>query len=201
MTKRHDLFIGFKCTRAIPIHNTLPRDFLVQATLDPDVRRIEYQNSLIADERIVPVEGLIVERFDGRYAVDIVDARPAHDPAAEALLQLAFARQCHGVIELHTEDIRAEPRFSAAREVWSHRAVRVPADDRAQILETLESEGPMGLGPLGSALDTRGEARAAIYALACEGSVELDLDAGLSDDSMVRTGRVGSTACLRAHGF
>ncbi|MFK4643499.1 hypothetical protein ABIF96_002073 [Bradyrhizobium ottawaense] len=68
-----NLFISHKSTRAIPFASTVTHDFLVQSMLDGDVRRIEYRNNVVVDERIVPVEGIIVERFDGRYAVDIVD--------------------------------------------------------------------------------------------------------------------------------
>ncbi|MET4476739.1 hypothetical protein [Bradyrhizobium sp. F1.13.3] len=195
-----NLFIGFKASRAIPIHNTLTRDLLIQSTLDGDVRRIEYQNSVIMDERIVSAYGIIVERFDGRYAVDIVDARPANDPSSEALVQLAFARKCHGVIELRSADIRTEPHCSAAREVWSHRTVRMHPDDRAEILETLEREGPVGLGQLIGSVATRGDARALIFALASEGAVELDLRGGITYDLIVRPGHTVFAAGLRANG-
>ncbi|WP_354110857.1 hypothetical protein [Bradyrhizobium sp. S3.12.5] len=194
------MFISFKASRAIPIHNNLTRDFLIQATLDGDVHRIEYQNSVNIDGRIAAADGLIVERFDGRYAVDIVEARPANDPRAEALMQLAFARKCHGIIELRSSDVRTEPRCTAAREVWSHRAVRIHADDRAEIVETLEGRGPIGLAPLTETVCTRGEARALVYALACEGAVELDLRHGLDNLTIVRSGHAGSSAGLRAHG-
>lgn len=197
--QKRDLFIGFKASRAIPVNNTLTRDFLIQATLDGDVRRIEYQNSVVIDERIVAVEGLIVERFDGRYAVDLVDARPAHDPAAESLTYLAFARRCHGIIEVRAADLRGEPRCSTARDVWSHRTVRVHADDRAQVLETLDSGGPVELAYLAESIATRGDARAVIYALACEGAVELDLQ-GFAEDIIVRSGYFGSSARLHAYG-
>jgi hypothetical protein len=192
MKQRHDLFIGFKANRAIPVHNIPTRDFLIQATLDADVHRIEYQSRLTVDERILLVDGIIVERFDGRYAVDIVDGRRPHDLVAEALTHLAFAHRCHGIIALSAADLRVEPRCTAAREVWSHRAVRIHADDRTEILESLESGGPVGLAQLASSVCTRGDARAVIYALACDGAVELDLRNGLGADTAVRAGNLGS---------
>jgi hypothetical protein len=200
MKKRHNLFIGFKASRAIPVRNNLTRDFLVQSTLDSGVRRIDYQADLLADERIVPVCGIILERFDGRYAVDIVDARPACDSAAEMLQQIASGRNCAGIIEVGAADIRAEPRFSSAREVWSYRTVHVHGDDRLQILEALENEGPVELARLDGLVMTRGEARATIYSMACEGSVELDLRDGLDADTVVRIGQFGFSASLRAYG-
>ncbi|MBR0999312.1 MULTISPECIES: hypothetical protein [Bradyrhizobium] len=195
-----NLFISHKASRAIPFTSTVTRDLLIQATLDGDVRRVEYQNKVIIDERIVPVQGIIVERFDGRFAIDIVDARPVHDPVAEALTQLAFARKCHGIIEINAADVHAEPRCSAARDVWSHHAVRVHADDRAAIREALEIGGPVGLAQLIGSVATRGDARAVVFALACEGAVELDLHDGITEDLIVRSGHTGSAVALRAFG-
>lgn len=198
--QKKNLFVSHKASRAIPFASTLTRDFLVQATLDGDIRRIEYQSSVIIDERIAPVEGIVVERFDGRYAVDFVDTRPANGSAVEALTQLAFARRCHGIIEVDAEDVRREPRCSAAREVWSHHAVRVHADDRAEIREALEIGGPVGLAQLIGSVATRGDARAVVFALACEGTVEFDLRDGITDDLIVRSGYTGSSVGLHAYG-
>jgi hypothetical protein len=194
-----NIFISHKASRAIPFTSALTRDFLIQATLDPDIRRIEYQSSVIMDERIVSAGGIIVQRFDGRFAVDLVHARPTNDPAAEALTQLAFARRCHGIIEVNAADVRTEPRCSAAREVWSHRTVRMHADDRAEILETLERDGPVELAQLVESVSTRGEARALIYALASEGAVEVDLRGGITDGLVVRPGYAGSSVGLHAY--
>lgn len=199
--QKKNLFVSHKASRAIPFASTLTKDFLVQATLDGDIRRIEYQSgSVIIDDGIAPVEGIVVERFDGRYAVDLVHTRPANGSAVEALTQLAFARGCHGIIEVNAADVHAEPRCSAARDVWSHHAVRVHADDRAEIREALEMGGPVGLAQLIGSVTTRGDARAVVFALACEGAVEFDLHNGITDDLIVRSGRTGSTAGLRAFG-
>lgn len=94
-------------------------------------------------------------------------------------------------------DILSEPRCSAAREVWSYRTIRLHGDDRAQVLETLESEGPTKLSRLEEMVVTRGEARATIYAMACEGTIELDLGSGLGPDAVALAGRFGGP---RDHG-
>lgn len=92
--KTKNLFIGFKASRAIPVRDTLTRDFLVQSTLDGGVCRIDYQPVPRADDGIVRRGTIILERSDGRFAIDIVlDGRPACAQAAEALLEVAFARQ------------------------------------------------------------------------------------------------------------
>lgn len=173
---------------------------MVQATLDPDVLAIDYQAITTADGRAVPADGIIVERLDGRYAVDLMDARPASDPAAETLLQVAFERKCAGMLQVSAADIRKKLRFSSAREVWRYRTVHVHGDDRAQVVEVLESEGSLNFTRLDELVSTRGETRAVIYALACEGSVELELRVGLADDAVVRAGRFACSAPLRAYG-
>jgi hypothetical protein len=199
--KKHHMFIGFKASRAIPVRDNLTRDFLVQSTLDGGVCRIDYHPGPPTDAGIIPRGTIILERFDGRFVIDIaIEARPAYDAAAEALLDVAFARNCTGIIVVDAADIMSEPRCSSAREVWSHRTMRVHSDDRAQVLETLESEGPTKLARLEQMVRTRGEARATIYAMACDGTIELDLRSGLDRDAVALPGRFGGSMALRAYG-
>jgi len=188
MQKRPNLFIGYKSAKAIPVRDPMVRDYLMQTTLDPTVYVLDYQATVIHEDGVLPVNGIVVERCGGRYAVDLLDVRPDSDPRGEALLQLAFERGCAGVIEVSAADIRAEPRLSSAREVWAHNRMYVHADDRARIVEALESEGPLELATLDRAAETRREARAVICALACEGTVELDLRLGLGADALVTLG-------------
>ena len=191
MKIRRHLFIGFKSTRAIPVRDHLTRDFLIQSTLDGGVRRIDYQAGLRAEEHIVPAGVVILDRCDGRFAVDIVEARAAYEMAAGVLEKVALARNCAGIMEVKAADIRGEPHCSAAREVWGYRSVHVHGDDRCRIIEALQMEGPIELGRLERRVCTRGDARATLYALACEGSLELDLSEGLRDECMVRAGQFG----------
>lgn len=197
MHKRRNFLISFKATKAIPVRNQLVRDLLIQTTLDPDVSAIDYQATTYSDDRVVPVDGIIIDRCGRSYTVDIVDDRPATDPSAVALTQVAFERNCDGMIETTAAQIRTEPRLSSAREVWSHQTMHVHPDDRAQIVGTLETEGPLGLARFDELVDTRREPRAVIYSLACEGTVELDLRAGLGPHAVVRAGRFGYSAPLR----
>ncbi|WMT76285.1 hypothetical protein [Bradyrhizobium sp. Ash2021] len=199
--KTKNLFIGFKSSRAIPVRNGLTRDFLVQSTLDGGVCRIDYQPVPRAESSIVPRGTIILERSDGRFAIDIVlDGGPACGQAAE-LLEVAFARQCSGIMVVDANDIMAEPRLSSAREVWNYRNMRIHADDRAEIVGALENEGPTTLARLGEIAMTRSDTRAAIYAMACDGTIELDLRCGLGPDGLVLPGRFGgSTTLLTAFG-
>lgn len=199
--KKLQMFIGFKARRAIPVRNGLTRDFLIQSTLDGGVCRIDYQPVQRADDSIVPRGTIVLERSDGRYAIDIVlDGHPASGQAAEALLEVAFARKCSGIMVVDANDIMAEPCLSSAREVWNYRTMRVHADDRAEIVGALEHEGPTTLARLEQMAMTRSDARAAIYAMACDGTVELDLRCGLGPDAMVLPGRFGGSMPMTAFG-
>jgi len=200
MQKRPNLFIGYKSAKAIPVRDPMVRDFLIQATLDPMVFAIDYQPTVVHADRVLPVNGIVLERCgDRRFAVDFVGARPPTDPQGEALLQVAFERGCAGIMEVTAADIRAEPRLSSAREVWGHGSIYVHGDDRAQIVEALESEGPLEMAELDRLADTRRETRAVVCALACEGSVELDLRLGLGPAATVRLG--SRRPSLRMHGY
>jgi hypothetical protein len=200
MKKHHSLFIGFKASRAIPVRDNLTRDFLIQSTLDGGVSRIDYQPAPSAHESIVTRGTIILERFDGRFAIDIaVEHRAAYGAGAEAL-DVAFARNCAGIIVVDAADIMSEPRCSSAREVWGHRTIRIHGDDRAQVIETLESEGPTKLARLEEMLETRGDARATIYAMACEGTIELDLRGGLGTHALALPPRFGGSTPLRVYG-
>jgi hypothetical protein len=123
--------------------------------------------------------------------------RPARPPK---LLEVAFARKCSGIMVVDANDIMAEPRLSSAREVWNYRTMRVHADDRAEIVGALENEGPTTLARLGQMAMTRSDARAAIYAMACDGTIELDLRCGLGPDAMVLPGRFGGSMLMTAFG-
>ncbi|WLB23967.1 hypothetical protein [Bradyrhizobium japonicum] len=185
------LFVSFKASRAIPCSLPLRRDFLVQSTLDAGVRDIAYHPVVVLDDHAIRTDAIVVDRDDGRYAIDFVDARPPEDPRAEGLLQVGFEQRCSGMIAVTTADMGREPLLSAAREVWFHAGMTVTADDRAQVLHVLDCEGPIPLRSLQSLAVTRRDPAQVVYALACEGSVSIDLRAGLDGRAIVRGGSLG----------
>lgn len=185
------LFVSFKTSQAIPCARPLRRDFMIQSTLDAGVRRIEYHPMVALDDRAIKADAIVLDRDDGRYAIDFVDARPLDDPRAEGLLQLGFEQECSGIIAITAADIGREPRLSAAREVWFHADMTVTADDRAQVLDALDREGPVPLRALHGLVATRRDPAQVVYALACEGSVSVDLRTGLGDRAIVRGGGLG----------
>ncbi|MET4149078.1 MULTISPECIES: hypothetical protein [unclassified Bradyrhizobium] len=191
------LFVSFKATRAIPVRNAIRRDFMIQSTLDPGVRRIEYHPTSTLFDRLVRVDALVLDRDDGRFAVDFVDTRSAEDPDGEAVLQVGFDEHCSGLLAVGDADVRREPLFTSAREVWRHAGINIHAADRAQVLETLESEGPVPVRALKGLTDTSREVVQVIYALACEGSVALDLRSPLDDRAIVCVGFSAKSAHVR----
>lgn len=192
MRTASQLFVGFKGMGAIPASSCMRRDFLIQSTLDGGVRRIEYHPTVNVLSRGVCIDALVVDRDDGRYAVDFIDARPKEDADAEALLQLAFEQRCAGLLQVDEAAIRREPRFSSSRKVWQYSSLRVTAGDREQIIETLEAEGPIPMRALDGLVRTSRDAVDVVYALACEGNVVLDLCAPLDDRSMIRAGVIAT---------
>lgn len=182
------LFASFKTSRAIPCAKPLRRDFMIQSTLDAGVRCIEYHPMVALDDHMIRTDAIVLDRDDGRYVIDFVDARPIEDPHAEGLLQIGFEQCCSGIIAVTAADVGREPRLSAAREVWFHAGMTVTSDDRAQILGVLDREGPIPLRSLQALAATRRDPAQVVYALACEGSVDIDLRAGLDGRAVVRGG-------------
>lgn len=182
------LFSSFKTSRAIPCSKPYRRDFMIQATLDQGVRHIEYHPMATVDDHVVASETLILARDDGRYAIDFIDARPPEDPEGQGLLQIGFEQGCSGIIEVTAADIGREPHLSAARQVWRFNAVTITTGDRAQVLDALDQEGPLPLRALRGLTATRRDVTEVIFALACEGSLSIDLSAGLDGRTIVRAG-------------
>ncbi|WP_028133523.1 hypothetical protein [Bradyrhizobium japonicum] len=185
------LFASFKTSRAIPCARPLRRDFMIQSTFDAGVRAIEYHPMVVLDDHVIRTDAVLVDRDDGRYVVDFVDARPPGDPEAAGLLQLGFEQDSSGILSVTTADVGREPLLSAAREVWRHSTIAVSAGDRAQVLEALEQEGPIPLRAFAGLVATRRYPIEVVYALACEGSVGIDLTCGLDARAIVRCGDLG----------
>jgi len=181
------LFVSFKASQAIPSALPLRRDFLIQATLDSGVRRVDFHPTVVVDDRVVRTDALVVHRDDGRFVVDFVDARIPEDPHGAGLLHLGLDLGCSGILALTAADVLREPRLMAARRVWRHAWMSLAPRDRDQVLEALEHEGPIPLRALDGLVATRRDPREVIYTLACEGAVDIDLILGLDGRTIVRS--------------
>jgi len=160
------LFLSAKTTVAIPTSCSLVRDALVQASLDPGVRTIEFLAQARVAATPVELNAIIIVRDDGRFVLDVVPARPVRD------------------VE---DDIKREPRFANSNLVWSYRMRLVGIGLRMRTLQILADEGPMALSRLLSTVWSDRDPSSAVMSLACADLIELDLvSQPLGPDTIVR---------------
>jgi hypothetical protein len=169
------LFVSAKTTVAIPASCSLVRDALVQATLDPAVRTIEFLATARVGATQVDLGAIIIVRGDGRFVLDVVPARAVRDVEQEGLALIAYSRLGLSQITLTAADIKREPRFANSRLVWSYRLAPVGISMRMAVLQVLADDGPMALSRLLSSLRSDRDPNPAILALACSDLLELDL--------------------------
>jgi hypothetical protein len=169
------LFISAKTSTAIPAASDLVRDSLVQATLDPSVRRIDFHAQARVDAAQVDLNAVAIVRDDGRFYLDIVEARPARASEDAALASAALAALGLTPLTLVGEDIRRQPRFANAGLVWSYRLAPVGISLRMAVLQILSDDGPMPLSRLLSALRGDRDPVPPVMAMACSDLIEIDL--------------------------
>ncbi|OKO86818.1 hypothetical protein [Bradyrhizobium sp. AS23.2] len=172
------LFVSAKTTTAIPVRHPALREALIQLSLDPQVRSIEY---------VASIDAIVIQHDDDRDVLDVVPARAVRDIDEEGLVLIALGELELKPLVLTAEEIRREPRRTNANLIWSHKDVTVAIALRMRILQVLLDEGPMPLGQLIKALAGESDPAAAVMALACANLVHLDLsDQPLSPTTLVR---------------
>lgn len=182
------LFISAKTRTAIPARHHLVRDALIQATLDPSVRSIDYVLSARVAAAPVELAATVIVRDDGRYWLDVVDARPSRSLDEERLVTIALRDLDASPLTLTAADIRREPRFANARAVWNYRLHPVGIEMRLRVLTALQEDGPLPLGSLLRCIRSARDPAPAVMALACSDLVELDLVTGpLGPNTIVRS--------------
>jgi hypothetical protein len=169
------LFISAKTFTAIPARSLLARDALVQTTLDPAVRSIDYIASARVAAASVKLNAVVIVRDDGRYVLDVVEARPLRDIDADGLAQIALRDLGLTPLTVTRADIQREPRFTNAKLVWAHRTHPVGFAMRMRVLGMLSEDGPMTLAQLLSSIQSDRDPSPGILALACSDLLELDL--------------------------
>ena len=169
------LFVSAKTSVAIPAACPLVRDALIQATLDPSVREIEFLAQARVAATQVELNVIVIHRDDGRFYLDVVPARPVRDVEDEGLALIALQNLGLPPITLTAADIRREPRFANSRLVWSYRLHPVGISLRMRVLQILADDGPMPLSRLLSAVRSDRDPSPAVLALACSDLIELDL--------------------------
>jgi hypothetical protein len=169
------LFISAKTTVAIPSPCSLVRDALIQSTLDPSVRAIEFLAQARVAATQVDLNAIVIVRDDGRFYLDVVAARKLRDAEDEGLALIALAELDLAPITLTAADIKREPRFANSRLVWSYRLAPVGISLRMRVLQTLGDDGPMSLSRLLGAVRSDRDPSPGVLALACSDLIELDL--------------------------
>jgi hypothetical protein len=173
-TPASNLFVSSKTSTAIPTSCSFIRDALVQASLDPQVRSIEFIEQAKVGAAQVEINSIVIARDDGRYLLDVVPARRTRERLALAAIdQLGLPS-----IVLTAADIRGEPRFANSRLVWSYRQHPIGIGLRLAILQTLIEDGPMTLARLLSSVRSERDPSPSVMALACLNLLELDLVSG-----------------------
>jgi hypothetical protein len=170
-----NLFISAKTSVAITASCSLVRDALIEATLDPQVRSIDFLAKARVDAAQVDLSATIIVRDDGRFVLDVVPARPVRDVEQEGLALIAYSRLGLNQLTLTAADIKREPRYANSRLVWSYRLAPVGISMRMAVLQILADDGPMSLARLLSAIRADRDPNPAIMALACSDLIELDL--------------------------
>ena len=169
------LFVSAKCRTAIPLRHDLVRDALVQVSLDPLVRAIEFVLAARVRQAPVALDAIVVSRDDGRHVLDVVPARPVRDVEAEGLALLALEHLGLPLLTVTEAEIRSEPRYANARLVWQYRQYPVGIDQRMRILTVLRDDGPMSFGCLLKRILGPRDPSLAVLSLACADLLELDL--------------------------
>jgi hypothetical protein len=181
------LFVSAKSSVAIPITNTTARDALIQASLDPAVSKIDYLSWANVSGENVRLDAIVLHRDGRKYCLEILEARPLRDLDEEGLVLVAFANLGISSIEKSAEEILQEPRCSNAREIWQNCNTRVSFHDQADVVTALEAHGALTIRELGKIVDVSRPLTTVIYALACEGVIEIDIsERKLSGHTMIR---------------
>jgi hypothetical protein len=181
------LFISAKTLS--PIRFTAPavHTALVQVTLDPAVRSLDFVPTVEVSDTAVAVDLAVISCSDGRYRLDVSDGHKMRDIDGEGLFLLALEQLGLPPLTLTREDLDREPYSSNCSLVWANRRVRVHASDRIRSLQLLTEEGSATLSQVAAEMRLSSDPVAAVLALACQDLVEIDLKSSpLGPESVLR---------------
>jgi hypothetical protein len=168
-----DSFVSAKTAIPIPSKHPALSEALIQLSLDPRVRSIDYVPTAIVASEQIDLGAIVVQRVDGRFLLDLVQARPIRDLDGEGLSLIALGKLGLKSWVISAKSLRREPRYSNALFVWLYNGHPVAREQRKRILRALTDKEPIPLGQL-----ERRSGRdpfPSIMALVCADLVELDL--------------------------
>jgi hypothetical protein len=172
---RHDCFVSAKAPAPVPSRHPALREALWQASLDPAVRSIAYLPSATVASSPVELDAVVLARDDGRFHLDVVQARRVRDLDDEGLALIALADLGLKPLVVTAEDLRLQPRCDNCRVVWSHHRRFVTLPLRIRILQALRDDGPLELGQLLEGIRADRDPTPSVLSLACDDLLELDL--------------------------
>jgi hypothetical protein len=170
-----NFFTSAKSLSPIPNSGGLVRDALIQGSLDPKIYSIDFIKGASVGATPVKLDAIVVERDDGRFFLDIIPGRSLRGLEEAELAETALASLGLTPLVLSAEDIRREPLFFNARQVWACSQRPVHIGMRLRILRTLSDEGPMSLDQLCSSVEGPQDPASAVFALACSDLIEIEI--------------------------
>lgn len=177
--RRPPTFAGPKIPAPLITDHRWQRDVLVALSLDPRIARIEPLG--VRETRGSLFDIGVTLAGGGSVIIRIVT-----DDAA-----VARAEQMPGVAVLAVTDFMRSPAVEARRSVWASRGAPVSAPDRWAVISALGQveDGLTFAQVVGLVRTDARQAVDAVCAMACDGSIWIDLENGLAPEARVRLSR------------
>lgn len=168
-------FQSTKTVRPIPVRHPAIQDALIQSSLDPRVRSIDYVASAVVAGQQVDLNAISVERDDGRFFLDLIPLRRVLDIDQGGLVLIALERLGLKEMTIQADDLFREPLCTNARYVWLYNGYSVPRRLREHILRALSGKKSITLRELKRSVRSVGDPSNAVMSLVCADVLELDL--------------------------
>jgi hypothetical protein len=164
-----------KCAAAIRAATPLHRDLLIQSSLDPHVRSIEFADEVIHRDCSASPRSIVLYRDDGRFMMNVVGVDARRDPDDREHLLTELHSLGISLLEVRPEEILREPLCGNARRVWEYRHENPSMRQRERILQILSELGPRTVHEL-EVTSASYDVLPTVCALACTDVVEIDID-------------------------
>lgn len=163
-----------KTITPIPVRHSAFQDVLIQSSLDPRVRSIDYVPSAVVAGQQVDLKAIVVQRDDGRFFLDLIPLRRVLDTDQGGLVLIALERLGLKEMPIRADELFREPLCTNARFVWLYNGYSVPSLLRERILRALPGKKSLPLRDLERSVRSR-NASHAVMSLVCANVLELDL--------------------------
>jgi hypothetical protein len=151
------------------------QDALIQSSLDPRIRSIDYVASAFVAGQPVDLKAIVVQRDDGRFFLDVIAARRVRDIDQAGLVLIALEKLGLKEMTIEGDALFREPLCSNARFVWLYNGCCVPRRLRERILRALSGKKSITLRELERSVRSVGDLSNAVMSLVCADVLELDL--------------------------